>query len=176
LGISASQLGILLSSFFWTYAACQILAGWLVDRFDVNWVLAAGFFLWSLATAATGLIHGFAVLLVLRLLLGIGESVAYPCYSKSQSAHSTSIGAGYPECRDRRWRVGRRGHAGGGIIHARSPAATSACGPGDCVGCQPRAMRCRPPACQRRPTRASVINAFGNPALMRRECAARIFE
>jgi len=27
LGISASQLGILLSSFFWTYAACQILAG-----------------------------------------------------------------------------------------------------------------------------------------------------
>jgi sugar phosphate permease len=52
LGISASQLGILLSSFFWTYAACQILAGWLVDRFDVNWVLAAGFFLWSLATPA----------------------------------------------------------------------------------------------------------------------------
>ncbi len=87
LGISAAQLGILLSSFFWTYAAFQILAGWLVDRFDVNRVLAVGFFLWSVATATTGLIHGFAVLLVLRLLLGIGESVAYPCYSKILAAH-----------------------------------------------------------------------------------------
>jgi MFS family permease len=87
LGISASQLGILLSSFFWTYAAFQILSGWLVDRFDVNWVLAAGFFLWSVATAATGLIHGFEVLLLLRLLLGVGESVVYPCYSKILAAH-----------------------------------------------------------------------------------------
>src|ERR1035441_1562171 len=87
LGISASQLGMLLSSFFWTYAAFQILAGWLVDRFDVNWVLAVGFFLWSAATATTGLIHGFGVLLVLRLLLGIAESVAYPCYSKILAAH-----------------------------------------------------------------------------------------
>ena len=38
LGISASQLGILLSAFFWTYSTCQILSGWLVDRFDVKWV------------------------------------------------------------------------------------------------------------------------------------------
>jgi ACS family D-galactonate transporter-like MFS transporter len=87
LGISASQLGLLLSSFFWTYAAFQILAGWLVDRFDVNWVLAVGFFLWSVATATTGLINGFGMLLFLRLLLGIGESVAYPCYSKILAAH-----------------------------------------------------------------------------------------
>src|ERR1039458_5106205 len=96
LGISASQLGILLSSFFWTYAACQILAGWLVDRFAVNWVLAVGFFLWSIATAATGLIHGFALLLVLRLLLGIGESVAYPCYSTILAAHFLEHQRGLP--------------------------------------------------------------------------------
>ncbi len=82
LGISTAQLGILLSSFFWTYATFQIVSGWLVDRFDVNWILAGGFFLWSLATAATGLVHGFVMLLVLRLILGIGESVAYPAYSK----------------------------------------------------------------------------------------------
>ena len=44
LGLSASQLGILLSAFFWTYACTQILAGWLVDRFEVKWVLAIGFF------------------------------------------------------------------------------------------------------------------------------------
>ncbi len=82
LGLSASQLGLLLSAFFWTYACLQPFSGWLVDRFNVNWVFAGGFFLWSLATAATGVVHAFAVLFVLRLLLGIGESVAYPSYSK----------------------------------------------------------------------------------------------
>jgi len=82
LGISASRLGILLSAFFWTYACLQPFSGWLVDRSNVNWVFAGGFFLWSAATAATGIAHTFWVLLVLRLLLGIGESVAYPSYSK----------------------------------------------------------------------------------------------
>jgi MFS transporter, ACS family, D-galactonate transporter len=82
LGISAAQLGLLLSAFFWTYACLQPFSGWLVDRLNVNWVFAGGFFLWSVATAATGIVHTFAVLFVLRLLLGIGESVAYPSYSK----------------------------------------------------------------------------------------------
>ncbi len=82
LGIDPAQKGILLSSFFWTYALCQIPAGWLVDRYDVRWVFGAGFMLWSGATFATGLGSGFALLLALRLLLGIGESVAYPSYSK----------------------------------------------------------------------------------------------
>src|ERR1700680_3833876 len=82
LGISATQLGILLSAFFWTYACLHLFSGWLVDRLNVNWVFAGGFFLWSAATATTGIVHTFSVLLVLRLLLGIGESVAYPSYSK----------------------------------------------------------------------------------------------
>jgi MFS family permease len=82
LGISASQLGVLLSAFFWTYACLQPFSGWLVDRWNVNWVFAGGFFLWSAATATTGMAHTFAMLLVLRLLLGIGESVAFPSYSK----------------------------------------------------------------------------------------------
>jgi MFS family permease len=82
LGIPASQLGILLSAFFWTYACLQPFSGWLVDRLNVNWVFAGGFFLWSVATAATGIVHTLTLLVVLRLLLGIGESVAYPSYSK----------------------------------------------------------------------------------------------
>jgi MFS family permease len=82
LRISATQLGILLSAFFWTYACLQPIAGWLVDRLNVNWVFAGGFFLWSAATAATGLVRTFSMLFALRLLLGIGESVAYPSYSK----------------------------------------------------------------------------------------------
>src|SRR5260370_25606241 len=71
LGISASQLGILLSAFFWTYSCCQLLSGWLVDRFDVKWVFAAGFFLWSSATAVTGIVHSLALLLVVRVVLGL---------------------------------------------------------------------------------------------------------
>lgn len=87
LGISASQLGILLAAFFWTYTAMQFVCGWLVDRFDVNRVLAVGYLLWSLATAATGLVHGFAMLLIMRLALGVGESVAFPCCSKILARH-----------------------------------------------------------------------------------------
>jgi MFS transporter, ACS family, D-galactonate transporter len=82
LALSPSKLGLLLSGFFWTYSCAQLLAGWLVDRLNVNWVFAAGFVLWSAATALTGLTHTFAMLFALRLLLGLGESVAFPSYSK----------------------------------------------------------------------------------------------
>lgn len=82
LGLTASQLGTLLSAFFWTYGLMQIPAGWLVDRFDVKWVFGAGFLLWSAATAVTGTLHGFAALIVIRVILGLGESVAFPSYSK----------------------------------------------------------------------------------------------
>ena len=82
LGLSDPQLGILLAAFFWSYAFFQIGSGWLVDRIDVKWMLAAGFFVWSVATAATGLAGSFALLLAARLVLGVGESVVYPSYSK----------------------------------------------------------------------------------------------
>lgn len=87
LGLSASQLGVLLSAFFWTYASLQLPAGWLVDRFEVKWLFAAGFFIWSAATAVTGILHSFAALLAVRVVLGVGESVAYPSYSKIIANH-----------------------------------------------------------------------------------------
>ena len=87
LRISAIELGTLLSAFFWTYAAFQLVSGWLVDHLNANWILFAGFLLWSAATAATGLAAGFASLLLLRLVLGAGESVAYPAYSKILAKH-----------------------------------------------------------------------------------------
>lgn len=76
------QKGMLLSAFFWTYALMQLPAGWLVDRLDVKWVYAAGYLIWTIATALTGLVTGFTVLITARLLLGIGESVAYPAISR----------------------------------------------------------------------------------------------
>jgi MFS transporter, ACS family, D-galactonate transporter len=95
LSLSASQLGILLSAFFWTYSGCQLLAGWLVDRFDVKYVFAIGFFLWSSATAATGLLHGFVALVAMRVILGAGESVAYPSYSKIIATHLPEYRRGF---------------------------------------------------------------------------------
>ena len=84
LHLSPYFIGILLSAFFWTYASCQLLgiAGWAADRFNVCWVLAGGFTLWSVATAFAGMARSFAFLFAMRLMLGLGESVAYPCYSR----------------------------------------------------------------------------------------------
>lgn len=83
-------MGFLLSAFFWTYACLQPVYGWLVDRLNVYWLLAGCYFVWSLATAATGLVHTFAVLFLLRLIVGFGEAVSYPAYSKI-------IALNYPE-------------------------------------------------------------------------------
>lgn len=93
--ITDFQLGTLLSAFFWTYALMQIPAGWLVDRFDVKWVFAAGFLLWSAATAVTGLLHGFAALLIIRVILGLGESVAFPSYGKVLGSYFTENRRGF---------------------------------------------------------------------------------
>ncbi len=80
--LDAEQQGWLFSAFFVGYAGFMLVAGWLVDRFDVNRILAVGFMIWTMAILLTGAASGFAMLLVLRLVLGIGESVAYPSYSK----------------------------------------------------------------------------------------------
>jgi len=77
-----AQVGLLFSAFFWSYACSQLAAGWLVDRFDVKWLYAAGFLLWSAATILMGFSTGFAMFLVLRLILGVGESVAFPATSR----------------------------------------------------------------------------------------------
>jgi len=92
LGLSPSTLGILLSSFFWSYTLLNFFSGWVVDRFDAGIVLAVGYLIWSLATAATGLVQGLATLILMRLLLGVGESITFPACSKI-------IGSQLPECR-----------------------------------------------------------------------------
>ena len=89
-GADPARMGLLFSAFFAPYAICQVFAGWLIERYNVNWLYALGFLLWSGATALTGLSTGFAMLFALRLLLGMAESVAYPCYSKI-------IAHGFPE-------------------------------------------------------------------------------
>ena len=82
LHMSASQLGFLLSAFYYGYVACMPAAGWLSERYGVHRVFATGLAIWSIATLATGFAQGFIALVVLRVLLGVGESVAFPCASK----------------------------------------------------------------------------------------------
>jgi MFS transporter, ACS family, D-galactonate transporter len=84
LSLSPLQLGKLLAAFSWTYALLQLfgVSGWLADRFPVGYVLLTGYIVWSVATLATGLVSGFEALFLARLVLGAGESIAYPCYSR----------------------------------------------------------------------------------------------
>ena len=75
LAFGPSLKGILLSSFFWSYAAMQIPIGWFADHLDLRWLYAGMFCLWSLACGVTGFAGSLAVLVALRMLLGVGESI-----------------------------------------------------------------------------------------------------
>ena len=92
--LSNAQLGLLLSAFFWSYAPGQLPAGWVAERFDARRVLAAGLIVWSLATALTGLASGFTMLLVLRVMLGLGESVMYPASFKILACEAVEVERG----------------------------------------------------------------------------------
>jgi MFS family permease len=77
-GISPAAMGTLLSAFFWTYASLQMPAGYLVDRFGLKWTYAIAFFSWSMASAGIGLAGSVRQIFIMRVLLGVGESVSQP--------------------------------------------------------------------------------------------------
>jgi ACS family D-galactonate transporter-like MFS transporter len=83
LQISKTDMGFLLSAFFFLYSFMQMPAGWLVDRFGVKKAYALGFIVWSIAAAGTGLAGGFYTLIVFQLLLGVGQSVAFPASARA---------------------------------------------------------------------------------------------
>jgi len=87
LKLTNGQLGILLSAFFWTYVPFHPIAGWFAEKFNAYQVLAIALTIWAGATAMTGLAHSFAFVLTLRLLLGVGESAAFPLSSKLFGQH-----------------------------------------------------------------------------------------
>lgn len=82
LHLSATQLGTLLSAFYYSYVLAMVPVGWLAERFGAHRILGAGVALWSISTFLTGFAGGFVSLLLLRLLLGLGESAGFPCGSK----------------------------------------------------------------------------------------------
>ncbi len=86
LSLNEVQLGLLFSAFYYGYVPLMPLMGVLAERFGAKPVFAAGLGLWSVATMLTGFAGGFMSLLLLRVLLGIGESGAFPCASKVLAA------------------------------------------------------------------------------------------
>ncbi|WP_417374567.1 MFS transporter [Gimesia maris] len=78
LGLSDEQIGILLGSFFVSYALCQVPSGWFSDRFGARKMLTIYILMWSLFTAMTGLATGFIMLLIFRLGFGLSQAGAYP--------------------------------------------------------------------------------------------------
>ena len=70
--------GVLLSAFFWSYTVMQVPIGLMVDRLNLLWVYVGAFALWSLAQGLTGLAGSLVVLILLRIMLGIGESIYLP--------------------------------------------------------------------------------------------------
>ena len=94
--LTAQGKGLLLSSFFWSYALMQIPVGWSADRFNLRWLYAGAFIIWSIAQGLTGLAGSLTALLAFRILLGIGESVYLPGGTKIVTLLFSSKDRGLP--------------------------------------------------------------------------------
>jgi MFS family permease len=87
LRLSATAFGLAVSGFFWIYAPIQLVLGWLCDRLSVYRLFVFGTVLWSVCTLSMGFVGGFLSLFILRLMLGVGESIAFPGSSKLICRH-----------------------------------------------------------------------------------------
>ena len=79
LGLSATEIGVLLSAFSLAYGLAQLPCGALLDRKGPRIMLAIGMFFWSLFQAAAGMVHNFTQFILVRIGLGIGEAPMNPC-------------------------------------------------------------------------------------------------
>jgi len=82
-GLSASDIGLLFSAFFWSYAVLQIPSGLMLDRYGVTRVGRCSALLWGVSSLITACAGGFAGLFAARLLLGIAEAPSFPANSKA---------------------------------------------------------------------------------------------
>ena len=87
LRLSDEAYGLAFSAFFWIYAPVQLFAGWLCDRFSVYRMMALGILVWAASTLMMGFVGGFTSLLMLRIMLGVGESISFPGSSKIIARH-----------------------------------------------------------------------------------------
>ncbi|RYL95897.1 MFS transporter [Sporolactobacillus sp. THM7-4] len=82
--LSKSELGLMSTVFFTTYALMQIPAGFLADRFGRVKILVAGYLLFAIGTFFSGIVSGLGLFLVVRAITGFGEGTYYgPQYAIS---------------------------------------------------------------------------------------------
>lgn len=73
LTLSATQMGIIFSSFSVGYAVFNFLGGVASDRYGAKLTLFVAMIVWSLFSGAVALAVGFVSLIVIRILFGMGE-------------------------------------------------------------------------------------------------------
>lgn len=93
LGIDSVVMGYIFSAFAWAYVIGQIPGGWLLDKYGARKVYFGSIFLWSLFTVLIGFSDIFgstgaiiSVLFLLRFLVGLAESPAFPGNSQVVAA------------------------------------------------------------------------------------------
>lgn len=79
LNISPDEWGWILSAFILSYGLMQLPMGALGDKLGHRSTLAAIVLWWSVFTCFSGMAGGFASMLVIRFMFGIGEAGSSPC-------------------------------------------------------------------------------------------------
>ncbi|MDT3251439.1 MFS transporter [Serratia sp. root2] len=79
MGLSGTEIGLLLSAFSLAYGIAQLPCGLLLDRKGPRIMLGVGMFVWSVFQTLSGMIHNFTQFIWVRIGLGIGEAPMNPC-------------------------------------------------------------------------------------------------
>ncbi len=82
LTLSATQMGLIFSSFSVGYAVFNFLGGVASDRYGAKLTLCTAMIVWSLFSGAVALAFGFVSLLIIRILFGMGEGPLSAAISK----------------------------------------------------------------------------------------------
>jgi sugar phosphate permease len=85
LKLSNTELGIAFSAFNYSYAAFQLVGGWIADRFGARWTLAVCAIVWAVTTLLTGAVVGLLTLFAVRLVLGMGEGATLPAATRAMT-------------------------------------------------------------------------------------------
>lgn len=98
LGLAPAQMGIVFSSFAWTYVLGQIPSGWILDRFGSRVVYGISMLLWSVIICMIGWATSLTALILCRLGLGICGAPTFPANSRIVAAwfpsHERGLAAG----------------------------------------------------------------------------------
>ena len=81
-GWDAGKMGLLFSSYQWTYCLFLLLWGTFADRLGTRWVNGLSVTIWSIAGMLTGVATSFGGMLATRLALGAGEAASFPTSGK----------------------------------------------------------------------------------------------